>query len=292
MKFSDIFYALLIFLVFVGIYLVNIAAIGASNIKKNWPKYRCNPMIMPFASYFGHDPLSNFTYCLQGTQRNYSGHLMQPLIYSNQLAHATGKHLTESVQSSRTFMSQFRSFFAGIADDIFGVFLNALIQIDYIFIKIRDMGAKIIGIVTTLLFLIDGAVKTGESVNAGPIGGTLRFLCFHPDTQVELIDGTKTAMSDVDIDSTLKNGSKVIGTVCLSNHNKEAFYKIAGGENNSDILVTGSHLIQDSKTKRFVSVASSPLAKKTSITVKTFSCLITDSHLIPIGKHIFWDYDD
>jgi hypothetical protein len=249
-------------------------------------------MIMPFASYFGHDPLSNFTYCLQGTQRNYSNHLMQPLDYSNQLAHATGKHLTKSVQGSRTFMSQFRSFFAGIADDIFGVFLNALIQIDYIFIKLRDMGAKIIGIVTTLLFLIDGAVKTGESVNAGPIGGTLRFLCFHPDTCIGLADGTQSPMSDVQIGSTLKNGSKVIGTVCLSNHNKEAFYKIAEGENNKDILVTGSHLIQDTKTKRFVSVARSPLAKKTSIIEKTFSCLITDNHLIPIGKHTFWDYDD
>ena len=292
MKFSDIFYALLIFLVFVGIYLVNIAAIGANKIKKNWPQYRCNPMIMPFASYFGHDPLSNFTYCLQGTQRNYSSHLMQPLAYSNQLAHATGKHLTKSVQGTRTFMSQFRSFFAGIADDIFGVFLNALIQIDYIFIKIRDMGAKIIGIVTTLLFLIDGAVKTGESVNAGPIGGTLRFLCFHPNTHVELIDGTKLPMSDVKINSILKNGSKVIGTVYLSNHNNESFYKIAEGENDDNILVTGSHLIRDAKTNRFISVAGSPLAQKTSIIGKTFSCLITDNHLIPIGKHVFWDYDD
>ena len=292
MKFSDIFYALLILLVFIGIYVVNIAAIGTNKIKKNWPQYRCHPMIMPFASYFGHDPLSNFTYCLQSKQRNYSNHLLQPLAYSNQIAHATGKHLTKSVQSSRTFMSQFRSFFAGIADDIFGVFLNVLIQIDYIFIKIRDMGAKIIGIVTTLLFLIDGAVKTGKSVNAGPIGKTLRFLCFHPDTCVELANGTKCSMSNVQIDTILKNGSKVIGTVYLANHNKESFYKIANGENNKDILVTGSHLIQDSKTNRFVSVASSPLAKKTSIIEKTFSCLITDNHLIPIGKHIFWDYDD
>lgn len=292
MKFSDIFYAIFIFLVFIGIYLVNIAAIGTSKIKKNWPNYRCNPMIIPFASYFGHDPVKNFTYCLQGTQRNYSGHLMQPLIYSNQVAHANAKHLTNSVQSSRTFMSQFRSFFAGIADDIFGVFLNALIQIDYLFIKIRDMAAKIIGIVTTMLFLIDGAVKTGESVNAGPIGGTLRFLCFHPETQVQLMNTKVVKMSDIEIGNTLKNGSTVIGTLRLSNYNKEPFYEIDGGENNSNILVTGSHLIQDSKTKRFIPVANSPLAKKTSIIENTFSCLITDSHIIPIGKHIFWDYDD
>ena len=32
--------------------------------------------------------------------------------------------------------------------------------------------------------------------------------------------------------------------------------------------------------------------KKTTETDEEYSCLITDDHKIPIGEHIFWDWED
>ena len=43
---------------------MNIASSNVGDIKNNWPQYRCNPLVMPFAGYFGHDPAENFNECI------------------------------------------------------------------------------------------------------------------------------------------------------------------------------------------------------------------------------------
>ena len=35
----------IIIIIFVLLYCVNILAVGIENIKKDWPKYRCNPVV-------------------------------------------------------------------------------------------------------------------------------------------------------------------------------------------------------------------------------------------------------
>jgi hypothetical protein len=40
-------------------------SVGIKKIKKNWPEYRCNPTIMPFASLFGQDTMTNFAFCVE-----------------------------------------------------------------------------------------------------------------------------------------------------------------------------------------------------------------------------------
>jgi hypothetical protein len=39
MRSSDITYAILIILIFVGMYFYNILAVGIKNIQNNWPEY-------------------------------------------------------------------------------------------------------------------------------------------------------------------------------------------------------------------------------------------------------------
>ena len=64
MRFHDIFLAVIIILLFGACFMMSFLIIGFNNIKKNWPKYRCNPVMMPFASFFGHDTMKNFTQCV------------------------------------------------------------------------------------------------------------------------------------------------------------------------------------------------------------------------------------
>ena len=52
MKSSDISLSIIIILIFILLYVFNILVVGIKNVKKNWPKYRCNPVVMPFASFF------------------------------------------------------------------------------------------------------------------------------------------------------------------------------------------------------------------------------------------------
>ena len=82
MRFYDILSVLAIFIIFLGIYLFNFIAIGTKNIQKNLPKYRCNPMIMPFAGFFGHNTGENFTYCIQNMQTSYMEEILKPVNFS------------------------------------------------------------------------------------------------------------------------------------------------------------------------------------------------------------------
>jgi hypothetical protein len=56
--------------------------------------------------------------------------------------------------------------------------------------------------------------------------------------------------------------------------------------------VTGSHLILDKKTKKYIQVENYDKAIKTEIMIEWFSCLITSDNKIVIGSETFWDWED
>lgn len=292
MRIYDIILTLIIILIFIIIYFFNIISIGKNQINKEWPKYRCNPSVMPFASYFGHDTMSNFTYCIQTMQKNFMSYLLEPVHYSLGLAHQSGKQSQGAIQEIRNTINQTRNFVTSIIKTIYGVFLNILIEFQYTTIKLKDLGAKVIGIATTFMFLIDSLTKSFKSIWAGPMGKTLRMVCFDPNTTLVLKDGKKKAMKDIILNDVLENGSKVIGVLSLKNSFKETLYKIYSKELGQSIYVTGSHLIQDEDTKGFIPVKHYKHAESIHMILDTLSCLITDDHIIKIGEHTFWDYED
>ena len=138
-----------------------------------------------------------------------------------------------------------------------------------------------VGVSATMLYMVDGAAKTGNSVWNGPIGGTLRTVCFHPKTELKLHDGVVKEMKDISLGDKLENGSKVIGSVSLLNPLGEYFYTVYPMNNkDTPIYVTGSHLIKDKKSGRFIKVENCHYASKTDIKPQILHCLITDDHLI------------
>jgi hypothetical protein len=70
-------------------------------------------------------------------------------------------------------------------------------------------------------------------------------------------------------------------------------YVIKGaGVNGEDIYVTGSHLVLDNVSKNYIKVQEYSHATITNVQTDWFSCLITDNHRIPIGREVFWDWED
>ena len=175
---------------------------------------------------------------------------------------------------------------------IFGVFFNALVQFQFVTIKIKSIFAKTVGMGATFFLFNRWCKYDRKSVWEGPVGGVLRTLCFDPKTKLRLKDGSVKEMCEVKINDVLENNSKVTGIVQLKNIYDENFYEIYDKKYGEHIYVTGHHLIQDEETNKFIYVKDHNLAKKSSYKKDTFSCLITDDHLIKIGQHTFWDYED
>lgn len=262
-----------------------------AEIKAEWPLYRCNPMYM----FLADNVEENFTYCIQNMQTSFMGYLLAPLTYiTGTLGTQMGGFMND-IQNIRAMFNKIRTFFSSIVQSIFGVFLNIIIEFQRITIGIKDLLGKTIGIMVTLMYTMDGSIKTMNSTWNGPPGQLVRALgkCFHPETNVKLKNGIIKYMKDIDLGDILEDGSIVESILKIDNKkNPENFYSIPNGVNGENILVTGSHLVFDDKLKEFVRVEDYKRSELTEIHYNWFSCLITDTHRIKIGNELFWDWED
>lgn len=297
MKTSDLTLSIVIILIFILLYVFNILAVGIKKIEQDWPTYRCNPAIMPFASVFGQDVMENFTFCIQSMQSNYMGYLMQPLNYNLDVIGDLGGGITTAINDIRAFFDNLRNMITEIVSSVFGVFLNLLIEFQRLTIAIKDIFSKFIGILATLMYTMSGAMMTMKSTWAGTPGQLVKALCFNPLTKVKLEDGSVVCMKDVPLNARLKNGSHVCAVMNISNLDEngeyvECMYNVKSDEGGDPIMVTGSHLIFDPETYKFIKVKDYNQSIPTDEQCDTLSCLITSDHTIPIGKCVFHDWED
>jgi hypothetical protein len=277
-------------------FIVNIFMIFYSSqlaeIKSNWPLYRCNPIYMPLAD----DIQSNFVYCIQSMQTNFMGYLLEPLTFlTSSITNNMTSMITE-INSVRAMFDKIRTFSSSAIESVFGVFLNLIIEFQKIIIGIKNLMGQTIGILVTIMYVMDGSIKTMESAWNGPSGQMVRALgkCFHPLNKIKLNNGNVVLMKDVHLGDVLQNGSIVESIMQINNKtNPEPLYKIKNaGINNEDIYVTGTHLVFDKILNKFIEVKNASWAIKTDIIIDWFICFITSDHKIYIGDQIFWDWED
>ena len=263
-----------------------------AEIKANWPLYRCNPMYMPLADNMEE----NFVYCVQSMQTNFMGHLLQPLTFiTSSLGGVLGGFVGE-INDIRAMFDKIRTFISDTIQSIFGVFLNLVIEFQRITMGIKDLIGKTIGVMVSLMYIMDGSIKTMNSTWNGPPGQLVRTLgkCFHPDTKVRLQNGDIKAMKDIDLGDILVDGAIVESVMKIDNKRDPVpLYKMKGvGVNDSDIYVTGSHLVYNPHANKFIKVENCRYAEISVLEAEWFSCLITSNHRIKLGQEVFWDWED
>ena len=272
-------------------------SISLDAIKDDWPKYRCNPVFMPFASQFGEDTMTNFTNCTQNVVKDIAGYILKPMEYSMSLLGTLGSRFENSLNNVRKMIDKIRNLAKTVFGQIYGVFLNILIEFQQMIIAIKDMVGKVMGVMMTFLYMLDGSVKTMQSVWKGPPGQLLRGLCFHPSTKIKLQNGNLIPIKDVEHGEILKNGQIVYATMKIKNTSVisddyiSELYEFDNSESPSEkILVSGSHLVKYKDS--FVQAYKHPHAIKSNENHKSLICLITNDHTIPIGDYIFGDWED
>ena len=137
----------------------------------------------------------------------------------------------------------------------------------------------------------DAAKNAAKAVaKAGKSIGKAIGLCFSPDTPVRLESGELVLMKDLKLGDVLMGGIIVDAILRIKNRTKDVYYKIHSKELNAFIYVTGMHYIKNGDT--FVHVCELPDAIPTNEYGEELSCLVTSTHEIPVGEHIFWDWED
>ncbi len=295
MRLYDWLLTLFIIIAFLGGISFQALTFNLEAIKKDWPKYRCNPIFMPFAGQMGEDVSDNFTKCTQGVLTNIIGYILKPINFSLSLIGTLGLRFENSLNMVRKMIDKIRNLATTVFGQIYGVFLNILIEFQKMMIYIRDLMSKLMAVMVTFFYILDGSVKTMKSVWKGPPGQLLRGLCFHPRTLVKLKNGTIKQILDIDLGDELQNGEIVYSTMLIKNTNKSGdkisrLYEMNNTLLNSKIYVSESHLVKYKDD--FIQVCDHPEAKLSKKNSSTLVCLITDKHTIPIGDYIYGDWED
>jgi hypothetical protein len=258
-----------------------------SEIKANWPLYRCNPMYM----FLADDIEENFNYCVKSTDSNFIRHLLQPVTFiTGSLITIIGS-LVGDTESVRSIFNKMNRVLYSSLESFFGMFFNLVSEFKQINLGIKDLAVKATGVMVPVMNIIEKNMNSNEN---GQIITSLGK-CFHPDTKIKLENGEIKCIKDVDLGDVLEDGSIVESTMKINNKKEQIpLYKIKEcGVNKEDIYVTASHMVYDSCSNLFIPVQNYSKSEiSRDIHSDWFSCLITNSHNIKIGSETFWDWED
>lgn len=250
-------------------------------LKKNWVEYRCNPLYMPMAGMVGDSVITNFTKCTMKGFQDYAGFVMDPLMGEFAVVNETLDEVGGAMNSMRSMMSGVRGGFLGIIGSVFGKIQNLMSQFQYIIIRMRTLLSRIVGVMLSFIYVFYTGMDTGESVMNGPIGETVSFLCFDPDTMVVLSDSTSVPMFMLKIGDTLFTGETVTSLYRVDGTGVDMYYL-------SGVTVSGSHKVEHTGVN--IEVKDHPKSFKLPNGLPYLVCFNTDKHTITLHGTKFLDF--
>lgn len=220
------------------IYLVIQTLVSLTYIKQhvidNWGQYKCQPVYMVTAGFFGYDTATNFQDCiLSNTTKNASLSINPVLNISDLMGDVLGD-MGGSLNFLRSGLADIQGFFGNILGSLTDRLTNLMTTIQVMVIRMKDLIAKLVGVFTTLIYTLMTSIATMNSMVAGPIGELAGVACFHPDTRISLSNKYYVPISNIKIGDDLLEGGKVISIMRFKNNIPLHKYK--------NILVSGDHL--------------------------------------------------
>ena len=176
MDFYDIILSILIIIFFITSIVFNKTITKMNNIQYNLVKYKCNPLFMPFSSFFGIDTKKNFTDCIQQIHTSTMPKFLDPIHYNLHASSVISDNLTKNINSSRFNISDIKDNITSITSIITNSILNVVSEFEILLTRINDLLKKIVAVFTTQLHLVESASMTTKSMWNGPPGSSVRFI--------------------------------------------------------------------------------------------------------------------
>lgn len=286
----------LLTLIFIGIYYGLNILNGINEVKQNWNKYRCDPSIMPFASFYGHNTLDNFNYCMGNIFNVQSVGLTAP--FANVMGKFTGVLgvLLGAANGMRTSIATM----GGGINVIFQEFVDRLTTF---FFQLRQSAIRMKTLMTRMYATMFAVVYMGTSAITGvqSFGNTVLFsfldtFCFEPSTHLEVERNgisTHVPIADIQIgDILLPTRSRVTAKFHFS-ANGQPMIRLPRRQNSHypPIYVSSNHYLLHNNT--WIRSEEHPNASAPQpYEANSLLCLNTSDHTIPIDGYLFRDYDE
>lgn len=257
-------------------------------ITENFPKYRCNPAIMPFAGNFGYDAKDNFNFCLTSIFNIKAAEIFAPIY--NLLGGFSDivKQIVDVALGIRKLFSNFylgvNSFIRSVRDRIQNVFFTVRMS----FLKIHNLMARVYGTMYAVIWMGTSAMTAGFNLGENDLVKFLFEFCFDPKTQIQLKDGSYISISELRIgDELARIGNKypVVTSVFRFSGVKTPMVQI------DDVVLSNSHYVKGPNASWME--ASSHPSSTIAESLPELVCLNVSGHVFKAGKNlIVADYDE
>lgn len=272
----------------VGIVVWVISGGGIAEVINNWPKYRCNPVIMPFAGMFGYDASENFNFCMKNIFSMNAGAVLAPVygVMSNftdiigtisNVANSFRYLIANLLHGMERLMSSFRDRFQFI-----------LFSIRMSFFKIMNLMGRLYTTFYAVIFMGMSALQAAQNVANNDMVKFLLEFCFDPETPIELASGKVVPIAQVSIGDKLAaiNGvSPIVTSKFKFNGISTPMVKL------NNTIVSSKHFVYYEKLASWIMAGDHPDAEF-AMSLPYLVCLNTSTHTVRINNTIFADYDE
>jgi len=283
---SWLYFIIINILFFIGIFIIYFYSLKKS-IKREWMKYRCNPMFLVFSENMEKD----FVYCVQNTQKGMMGYFLEPFTWILSNMSNSISSIQISTDAARNMFEKTRSLTGFNIGSVYGVFLNIVIEFQKIIIGIKNLLGRTIGIMTTLLYIMEGTMMTTQSAWNGPPGQMTRRLgsCFHPETQIKLENGEIVFMKDLNLGDVLENKSVVKATMKIQNvyNNKNNKYSKDNKDKEANEAIETNEAIEAIETNEEIEAIETNEAIETIYKIPKKG--VNGSDIFVTGSHFILD---
>lgn len=288
---TSYFWFIVLNLVFLGIFVVMLGFANVKEISDNWPKYRCNPAIMPFASLFGKDTAENFNYCTGNIFGSISGRITGPFATIFSAIIGIVMNLVKNINSLRIMFSSMLGGIVKIVREFKDRFRFVQNEVRRSVTRMQFLMGRVFSTMYAMIFMGTSAITAGMNFGDTFLFRFLDTFCFDPETLISLKKRGLVPIKHVKLGDILSNGEKVTSVYQFYSDGQPMMY-FEGKD--GPIYVSTNHYVQ--YNGKWIMAEKHPEAMPVDDwnggTVKPLICLDTEHHTMPIGGYIFSDYDE
>lgn len=273
-----------------GVYILK-AQLQIQEISRNWPKYRCKPQVMPFASLYGHDTVENFNYCMTNIFNEQSGQTVGPFF---KILATFGTVLGTLLGTINNLRLQGASLYGGITQ-IFTEFSTRMAQlilkINTSFIRIKQLMFRIQTTMFAIMYMGLSGVNAVTSFGDTALFSFLDFFCFPPDTPIEVYNSDTHILEhipigDIRIGHKMANGKQITS---------KFEFDVAGQPMvllGDRVLVSANHYVRYDALGTFVMAKDHPDSVEAAPYTGKLICLNCEDNQFELGGYTFLDFDE
>ena len=290
-SFSNALMFMIVLIIVIVVVITGMSAISQiKSVSSEWAKYRCNPLVMPFAGLFGYNTKENFEFCMNGIFTNFS----MPFIGSIGNIFQKFATMLQSIFSSLNGLRNSIATMGGGINVIFQEFTdrisNFFFQLRLSAIALRTLFGRLYAVLFSVMYMGLSGITGVSSFTNTFLFSFLDTFCFPGHTELIVQDINKghrrVPIKDIKIGDVLLPGKSIVTATFQFYSRGQEMVQLG-----QVVVSTNHYILHEGK---YIMAGDHPHAIHLGgwDSDDLLYCVNTSDHHIPVEYLTFMDYDE